>query len=191
MKIHPETQGILSNSLGHVTKILSLFFLGFLISASVQAEELTTEQKEAVNTYIKRFEFFNNCEQIGLIVEKQEESPEVDLTEKAITNSVESRLRSARIFTDEASDSFLAVNVQIVGEAYNVSVGLAKSLEDHRFSKHLSPLPLVGPAYTWHMASTGTHAGQGGFILSQLSQIVEEFLVEYFKVNQKYCSKKR
>ena len=193
MKVRPETQGILlkGTRFPRVTKILGLLFLGFLISASVQVDELRAEQEEFVDTYSKQFEFFNNCEQIGLIVQKQEKSSEVDLTEKAITNSVESRLRSARIFADGASDSFLAVNVQIVGDAYNVSVGLGKSLEDHRFSKHLSPLPLVGPAYTWHMASTGTHAGQGGFILSQLSQIVEEFLVEYFKVNQKYCSKKR
>ena len=190
MKI-PETQGILSNSFSHVTKMLSLLFLGFLISASVQAEELTAEQKEAVNTYIKQFELFNNCEQIGLLVDKQEKSSEVDLTEKAITNSVESRLRSARIFTDAASDSLLIVYVHIVGYAYNVRVSLAKSLEDSRFGKHLHTLPLVGSAETWHRTSTGTHGGQGSFILSQLSQIVEEFLVEYFKVNQKYCSKKR
>ena len=157
----------------------------------MQAEELTTEQKEAVNTYIKRFEFFNNCEQIGLIVEKQEKSPEVDLTEKAITNSVESRLRSARIFTDEASDSFLYVYVHIVGQAFNVDVSFAKSFEDSRFGKHLYTLPLVGSAYTWHLRSTGTHGGQESFILSQLSQMVDEFLVEYFKVNQKkYCKKK-
>ena len=185
MKIRPETQGILLKGARspRVTKILGLLFLGFLISASVQVDELRAEQKE--------FEFFNNCEPIGLTVEKQKKFSEVDLTKKAITNSVESRLRSARIFADGTSNSFLSVSVQIVGDAYNVSIGFAKGFEDHLFSKHIYSSPLFGPAYTWHMASTGTHGGQEDFILSSLSQIIDEFLVQYFRVNQKYCSKKR
>ena len=174
-----------------LTKILTFLFLGFLISASVQANQLTAEDEEFIDTYIRQFQLFNNCEQIGLRVAIERQSSKLNLTEKAITNAVESRLRSARIFTD-SYNNFLDVDVTIVGPAYNIYVAFVKSLEDYRLSEHFSsPLPIVGSAHTWRMGSTGVHAGQEGFILSRLSQIVDGFLVDYLKTNQeKYCSKK-
>ena len=172
--------------------MLVLLFLGFLISASVQANQLTAEGEEFIDTYMRQFRFFNNCEPIGLRVAIEGESSQLNITEKAITNTVESRLRSARIFTDSYNE-FLVVDVSIVGPAYNVYVAFVKSLEDYRLSEHLSsPLPVVGSAHTWQSGSTGVHAGQEGFILSQLSQIVDGFLVDYLKANQeKYCKKEK
>ena len=176
-----------------LTKILTLFFVGFLLSASVQANELTAKEKEAaMEAYSQFFKLFNKCEKIGLSVNIPINSPKpkIYLTEKAITNAVESRLRSARIFTTDSPKDFLLVEVLVWEDVFNIGLSFGKVLEDSRLSEHFSfhSTYVVG---TWHRAFIGRHSGEENFILSSLSQKVDEFLVEYLKVNQeKNCRKK-
>lgn len=128
-------------------------------------------------------DLFDLCpadEGMRLVVESLEEDAKQGyLTEEQIRNAAESRLRAARLYDPEA-DPYLYINVNAgspqmehfpffsIGVTYN-RVLLAPRLL--RF----------GYAATW---STG-FAGQGGssYILSNLSRLLDGFLVDYLRVH--------
>ena len=124
-------------------------------------------------------------EGMRLVVESlDEDAIRGELTEEQIRNAAESRLRAARIYDPEA-DPYLYINVNAgfpqgghfsffaIGVTYN------RVLLDPR-------LPKFGYAATWN---TG-FAGQGGssYILSNLSRLLDKFLVDYLRVrDSKAC----
>ena len=153
-----------------------------LISFCVMIPEAYSEKSEEV---ANMFELFTACEPMYLHVNYSSTKPEgANLTEKAIINSVESRLRSGRIFKSE-SLNYLEANVNIVGYGFNIALQFKRPFKDHRFPK------LYGYATTWERSMTGTHGGTSDFILSKLSEMTDEFLVEYFRVNEKSCNRIR
>ena len=117
-----------------------------------------------------------------LVVESlPEDAAEIGLTESSIRAAAESRLRSARLYS-EASDQYLYVNVNVAGHAFGVSLEYKKRV--------LDPLSgLGGLATTWNSGSTGTHGRDSGFILSGVSQHLDRFLVEFLRVNEAACGK--
>ena len=114
-----------------------------------------------------------------LVVESlDEDAIRGDLTEGQIRNAAESRLRAARIYDPEA-DSYLYINVNAGSpqmghfQFFAIGVTYKRVLLDPR-------LPWFGYAATW---DTG-FAGQGGssYILSNLTRLLDKFLVEYLRV---------
>ncbi len=130
-----------------------------------------------------RFELFADCGPIGLAVGNlSEDAAEIGLTESSIRDAAESRLRSARLYS-EASDQYLYVNVTVVGHAFAVNLRYKKRV--------LDPLSgLGGFATTWNSGGTGTHGRDPGFILSGVSQHLDRFLVEFLRVNEASCGKR-
>jgi len=151
-------------------KILTFSLLLFLIPMSGQAVE-----------ELQRFKLFNNCQNIKLVVEDlNEDAKKIKLTREAIINFVESRLRSARIY-DENGLACLYVNINVVGNAYSIKTS---------FHKYVMSYGESGMATTWDTASTGMHGSNAtskGFILSNLSEQIDIFIVEYLRVRQKHC----
>lgn len=148
-------------------KVLVLSLLFLLAPMSSQATE--------------KFELFNDCKQIGLVVEAlhEEESKKINLTREAIVNSVESRLRSARIYNENSYEEYLYVRVSVVGRSFSNEI---------QFNKSVLSYGEIGMATTWEEGRVGIHGRTGAdFILSSLSKLIDKFLVEYFRVNQKYC----
>lgn len=142
-------------------------------------------QAGTIEETLERFELFTACEPMGLHVNYSLTEPQgATLTEKAIRNSVESRLRSGRILKSEYLN-YLDVSVNIVGYGFNIALQLKRPFRDHRFPE------LYGYATTWERSMTGTHSGASDFILSKLSEMTDEFLVEYFRANEKACNKTR
>lgn len=144
-------------------------------------------QAESSQDTHKRFELFTGCAPIGLVVEeiKGEYSKKIKLTRKEVINSVESRLRASRIFK-ETSFYYLYVNVNMsVGNSFNISLRFNKPVRDYYFPE------LSGRASSWQVAGTGAHGGDANFILSGISKYTDEFLVEYFRVNEEACNKIR
>ena len=45
-------------------------------------------------------------------------------------------------------------------------------------------------AVSWENAGTGQHAGDSGYILSSVSRYLDEFLVEFLRVNEAACGKR-
>ena len=76
---------------------------------------------EAQST-VERFQLFNNCEPMYLLVEDlSADAARIGLSKQSIQVAVESRLRSARLYDSfRFADTHLYVNVAIVGAAFSV-----------------------------------------------------------------------
>lgn len=155
------------------------------------AEELAEKlgrlasQAQAIDR-IDRFKLWNACEPINLLVEwLDDEDVRMGLTHEAITTTVRSRLRAARLYgTNEITDPSptLYVNVNSVGgtRAFSVKLDFQKQVSDP-ISGH------NGSATTWSKALTGQHGGDAGYILSGASQLTDMFIDEYLRVNESAC----
>ena len=105
---------------------------------------------------------------------------EIGLAKQSILNSAESRLRSARLYDSEATH-FLYINVNVFSGTFSTSLELHKLVWD----------PLILLAYsasTWDSRSIGTHGRDASYILSSVSRHMDEFLVEFLRVNEEACS---
>ena len=107
----------------------------------------------------------------------------IGLTRDRLQVTAESRLRAARLYTEDSVKSegtFLYVNAAVLGRAWRFDVNYFKTVSD----------PVSGEtsiAPTWRAGSLGTHSGDPGYIIQALSEKVDEFLVEYLRVNEKHC----
>lgn len=133
-----------------------------------------------IDSDIKGFRLYTQCRGMEIAVGvQQSKSSKFDLTKKAIRNTVESRLRSARLYDAEA-DQFIEVYVNTVGNAFSTSLQFKKYLNDDSSGTSWW-------AVTWENGYTGTHSNDSGFILSGISTLMDGFLVEYLRVNEKAC----
>lgn len=103
------------------------------------------------------------------------------LTEARLQAAAESRLRSARLYDSDAV-AYLYVNVNVVGRAFNIRLEYEKLVRDVATGK-------LGRAPTWNTGGIGTHGGDAGYIVSTLSEKLDQFLVEYLRVNESACSR--
>lgn len=148
----------------------------FLITAaSASAEEVSGWD---------RFQLWNECRPTQLVVEEMhKDAGDIGLTKRAIEVAVRSRLRGARLFTEDYNDSalsYLYVNVNVVGLGYSLSVEYKKLVEDPVSGQR-------GNAATWDVGGTGTHGKDSNFILSHVEQYADSFIDEYLRVNADAC----
>ena len=118
-----------------------------------------------------------------LLVERlSDRAAAIGLTKQSLQAAAESRLRAARLYTESSvrSDSaFLYVNVNVVGQAWSISVRYEKMVTD--------AFGVSRTATTWQVGSTGMHGGDAGYIVSNLSQHLDRFLATYLRVNEEAC----
>ena len=150
--------------------------LGILLTAS-------TVQAQAVSD-LDHFELFNACRPTRLLVERlSSDARAVGLTKERIQLAAESRLRAARLYTEsivKANAAYLYIRISAVGRAYHISVEYTRWVTDQVNNSN-------GPATTWDTGSTGTHGGDAGFIIQDLSSHLDEFLAGYLRVNESAC----
>ena len=156
-------------------KVLFLAVLMAFYPGSVRAQEPTTS--------LERFRLFNACRPMALVIESMSEgAAAIGLTKELLQAAAESRLRAARLYTEDLSSrsdySYLYVNVNVVGPASSISVEYKKEVVD-MFGKS-------GIATTWDTGSAGT-ARNSGVILSYFSQHLDQFLAAYLRVNEEDC----
>ena len=139
--------------------------------SSSQEQELTVEE---------RFSLFNNCMPMDVVVEGlSDDAVELGLTENSLISAVESRLRSARLYDKDASN-YLYLNVSVVSPAFSIRLAYEKRLFD----------PVSGEFWmveTWVISGTGTHSESSTFIRSSVSEYMDEFLVDYLRINEDHC----
>ena len=151
--------------------VLALSFV-----APEAAEETFTERYD-------RFRLFANCLPMSLIVEDlNSDAEEIGLTRDSVQAAVESRLRSARLY-DSSATPYLYVNVNVYRQSFSISLEYNKFLFDGLSQNN-------GYAATWTYGGTGQHANDHGFILSSVSQYMDQFLVEFLRVNEEACAKR-
>lgn len=168
---------------------LLIFASATVLSATcLAASESLRENHDKVdleNNNYKEYEqmqLFAQCTPVSLIVGIDlEEAKSIGVTEKSIVNAVESRLRSARLFSsDEISQQSLVVSLSLVNQAFHVSIELVRFVLDTGFG-------MPGTVVVWETERLGTHAGDSGFILGAISQSVDEFLTKYLRANENNC----
>lgn len=108
---------------------------------------------------------------------------DLKLTKERLQFAAESRLRSARLFkADDGGLPFLTVSVEVVGGAFSTGLGYNKRLFDPASGSG-------GIAATWSIRMSGTYGRTGAeFIVSKLSELLDQFLVEYLRVNESACT---
>lgn len=129
-----------------------------------------------------RFRLFYGCQQMFLLVEElPSDASEIGLTRESIQAAVESRLRSARIYTsDQSALAYLYVNVSVVSRAFSWRLEFNKWVHDFASESERS-------ATTWNIGGTGSHGNDSSYVLSALSEGIDLFLVEYLRVNESAC----
>lgn len=140
-----------------------------------------------VEQTIARFKLYNDCRRMILLIESLEgkSAKEIDLTEERLQSLVESRLRAARLYTEDSSKAngaMLYVNVHVVGPAFLVRLEYKKRLRDPVTTS-------TQGATAWQRGMLGT-SSNAGYILQALSEYLDIFLVEYLRVNEEACANK-
>ena len=160
----------------------SLVYISFV--ALVLLVPAATGQDSAVQGQIERFELFNACRPMRLVIEGlPDDASTLGLTKEALQAAAESRLRAARLYTEDmakADYAFLYVNVNVVGKTFNILVEYEKILTD-RFG-------VTGKATTWESGGAGTHDWDTSYIVSNLSRYLDKFLAAYLRVNEPACA---
>ena len=161
---------------------IALVALG-LFAMPVRAEDDATLRARA-KANIDRFQLWNDCRPMGLIVERlNSDSEKIGLTKEAIEVAVRSRLRSARLFSDDIPKIYyLYINVNVKNRAFNISVDYEKPLYDTKSE-------ITQIATTWSKGMVGVHGGDANYILSGVSQKTDQFIDEYLRVNADACGR--
>ena len=128
-----------------------------------------------------RFHLFNRCGPMDVVVENlTTDASEINLTKNSLQAAAESRLRAARLYSADAPP-YLYLNVHVVGGAYSIELSYKRRVCHSAISQ-------CGYAKTWDRGSTGAHGRNAGFIRSNVSRHMDQFLVEYLRVNEESCS---
>jgi hypothetical protein len=118
-------------------------------------------------------------------------SNSANLTKEAVQNRAELRMRSAGLKPLDGlvggllNKRYLYININLVGDAFSIRVEFNREvlwvseIKDGRVQFR------NGIAATWDTATLGTHGRASGFILDALDRLLDEFLNEYLKQNQK------
>lgn len=146
--------------------------------AVVPAKALAQDELDA---QIARFQLFNSCAPMNLVVEGlSDDAASIGLTQERLQFAVESRLRGARLYADDQHLFALYVQANVVGTGFSVDLRFNKTLLDPSTRE-------IGLATTWSNGITGMTSRNPEFVVSQLSNLLDEFLTEYLRVNEEAC----
>ena len=181
--------------------LLAVVLAAGVASGQDALSALLPEQLEQGRLLQERFELFNRCRPMWLLVEElPEDASAIGLTEDAIRATAESRLRAARLYQSEerwlespdkarlnVTVSFLASPFRRLNQRQGTTFGA--SLINVDFWRRL-PDPrngTSGMALTWRNASVYGVTDNSGSVLSFLSQELDRFLADYLRVNEAHC----
>lgn len=131
-----------------------------------------------------RFQLCNACRPMELVVKDlSADAASIGLTMETLQAAAESRLRAARLYTEDlakANGAHLYVNVAVTRTAFSLLMEYRKHLHDPVSDE-------IAIAVTWREGSTGGHGRDSGFLVQSLSEKLDKFLVEYLRVNEEDC----
>lgn len=144
-------------------------------SGAALGEELSAEER------LLRFQLFNSCEPMRIQVEGlSTDAVEIGLAEESLSSLLESRLRAARLY-DGGADSSLYVEVNVGGPNFSFDLVYTKNVIDIATGYEF----FVG---TWELGRMGTHGQNGGYIRQLVSEDLDQFILEYLRVNEASCN---
>lgn len=151
-----------------------LVFLALVCVCPVYGSDLTADD------VLPRFKLFNHCGPMRVVVEDiSSDAKGIGLTKYSLTASIESRLRAARLFDADAAP-WLYVRVSVVGRACGIDLEFNKRLFDLASGEYRY-------APTWSISSTCTHGRNAGYVRSIVADYMDQFLLDYLRVNEEAC----
>lgn len=135
---------------------------------------------------LDRFRLWNDCRAMNLVIEGLPAGgAAIGLTNEAVAAAVRSKLRAARLY--EAGEDpylpYLYVQVNVFETAFGVRVEYRKVVADVASDQ-------IGFGATWRVGRLGTHGWDPAFVLSGVSQSMDEFIDEYLRVNADACARR-
>ena len=131
---------------------------------------------------LERFELFNACRPMALVVESlNDDAGKIGLSKDTLQAAAESRLRAARLYAEDFEKtygSYLYVNVNVVGRAVSARVHYQKPVTDE--------FGVLSLTTTWYTGIVGM-ASDASYIVQVLSQLLDEFLAAFLRVNEEAC----
>jgi len=130
----------------------------------------------------ERFQFFNNCEKIGLEIKTTVTGHNMVLINHEIRADIERRLVANRIYDANPTtrSAFLRVGISVHQYAFSIYVQYFKPVED-------AISGISDSATTWQDGNYGTHNNDPDFILNAMFNLVEGFIANYRRVNKSAC----
>ena len=166
-----------------------------------EIEKLDRMEQEAKER-TKKFKLYNGCLPMELIVEDlSEDGKEIEMSKEAIQNALESRLRAAYLYSTPKNflETFKRGQLLFPGESFStrlyarVSVVGKKAFSiDLQYQKRLADgmSGVKSYATTWQTGATGI-SSDAGYIMNALAKYMDEFLVEFLRVNEADCQSSR
>jgi len=149
--------------------------------------------------HYQHVQLYTGCAPVVYMVEDIDEAEVIGLTTEAISNLVELKLRSARLYGDEyrfdkAGTDYLYVNVFTLKNSFFLGIEFKRAAMP--LGVGLDPegrdLNEFANFYTyatfWQKYFIGR--GDADYILGGLSKDLDKFLLAYLKVNEEACNKK-
>lgn len=131
-----------------------------------------------------RFQLFNECKPVHVRIVLDEDATSIGLDKDSLKASMESRLRSAKLYGMSPDLIFLVpalvLQVDVSSRAFVVGLEYFKAVCHDATGE-------CGPAPTWSTASFGTHGDDGGYIRSSVAERIDQFIAEYLRVNEEVC----
>ena len=120
------------------------------------------------------------CFPFGFEVRVQADGDAYGVTHDRVSVLVESRLRAARLYRDWSIGPELDVYVWFSGPALLLEVAFYRWVEAGALS---------GYAATWGRRRLGAHGRSGDYVMQQLSEMVDGFILEHLRVNEDSCGR--
>ena len=138
-----------------MVRILAGLALAALLAPAIAGQDNSSRRE--------RFELFNACRPMRLLIEGLGAGEAaIGLSKRALLVAAESRLRAARLYTEDrerADSARLYVNVPVVGPGYNISIRYDKLVVD--------AFKTTGRATTWEWGSTSTYGRDARYSRTQ------------------------
>lgn len=165
----------------------SKIFMTLLIFLGLRALSLSQEARIKEDKYLMTGLESSNYKKLEILVEGlPSDARKIGLTRKQIETKCELRLRQAGIIPTDITDPYkgvaLCVSISVVNQAFSIRLSLNRlvyfEVMEKFYSKNLVP--------TWESEILGTHGGKSRLIIDSLDGLLDKFLNEYLKVNQKW-----
>ena len=155
-------------------------YFALILSAPVALGE-DDKLLEELLIVMERFNLFNHCKPIKLpeLILLDDDAKKIGLSDKSILTAAESRLRAARLYDENANNSLL-IQINVFQSVFSMNVYFTKRLFDPVTDVYMY-------VSTWRKGVTGTHGQDSSYIMSSLSQLLDQFFAEYLRVNESAC----
>ena len=180
---NPARQAAERTAGGSAVRVGSLAVVALVLIAAVSAAGQSRPRPDS-------FQLDNGCNPLGLFVDVGFTDPD-GVTLDRVVDLVRNRLRIARLFDEDAWRWFEDENRKPVLLVVTISVFGRAFVLDVRFTREVRVVGtgFQGRATTWSRRMAGERARNGDFMVQHLSEMLDEFILEYLRVNGEYCDR--